>query len=123
MCCGKGDLWKPQALRLWLPQFQPKTQPSRTGNRRLQACGGISFNLPEGPKLKLRRGEPGGVFEEGAVVVRSKLTNRRGEPGGVQHVEQTRSQLVLQGIVHVCWHATKDKDEVSRNPQSEFRIF
>jgi hypothetical protein len=82
----RGWLWKPQASCLWSRQLKPNTRPGKDGNRRLDACGVISFNLLERLKLKLRRGEPGG-FLEATVVVRSKVMDRRGEPGGVQPTE------------------------------------
>jgi hypothetical protein len=89
MCCHRGWSWKPQALCLWSRQLQPNTRPRRDGNRRLDACGGVSFNLLAWLKLNLRRDEPGGFFEEPGVMVRSKVMDRRGEPGGVQQTERT----------------------------------
>jgi hypothetical protein len=103
MCCRRGWLWKPQALRLWSRQLHPNTRRHRTGNRRLEACGGVSFSLPERSKLNLRRGEPGGFFEDDEVVVRSKVMNRWGEPSGVQSPEETRNSLIFGGgFLHIA---------------------
>jgi hypothetical protein len=91
----QGERWKPQASRLRSLSFNLSRSTSKEGNRRLHACGGVSFSPVFRPKLRLRRDEPGGFFEVVAVVARSKLTNCRGEPGSVQEGNRGRTQIFL----------------------------